>query len=101
MAKSTTRVPSSARRLRSTRISDEDRGVEGARRGGDRSRLVRLSHDRRTGREPRVSRVGEELRRTFEAARRWRNFRLYLIGQLVSAAGTWMNFTASLRLGSG
>ena len=42
-----------------------------------------------------MSRVGEELRRTFEAARRWRNFRLYLIGQLVSAAGTWMNFTAS------
>jgi MFS family permease len=42
-----------------------------------------------------MSRVGDELRRTFEAARRWRNFRLYLIGQLVSAAGTWMNFTAS------
>lgn len=42
-----------------------------------------------------MSRAGEELRRTFEAARRWRNFRLYLIGQLISAAGTWMNFTAS------
>jgi MFS family permease len=42
-----------------------------------------------------VSRAGVELRRTFEAARRWRNFRLYLIGQLISAAGTWMNFTAS------
>ena len=42
-----------------------------------------------------MSRAGEEFRRTFEAARSWRNFRLYLAGQLVSAVGTWMNFTAS------
>jgi predicted MFS family arabinose efflux permease len=40
-------------------------------------------------------RVGEALRRTFAAARTSRNFRLYLVGQVVSAAGTWMNFTAS------
>ena len=42
-----------------------------------------------------MSRAGDELRRTFSAARRSRNFRMYLIGQLISAAGTWMNFTAT------
>jgi len=42
-----------------------------------------------------VSRLGEEMRRTFVAARQSRNFRLYLMGQLVSAVGTWMNFTAA------
>jgi MFS family permease len=40
-------------------------------------------------------RVGAALRRTFSSARSSRNFRLYLIGQIVSATGTWMNFTAS------
>jgi MFS family permease len=42
-----------------------------------------------------VSRLGDELRRTFVAVRGSRNFRLYLTGQLVSATGTWMHFTAS------
>jgi MFS family permease len=41
-----------------------------------------------------VSRLGDEMRRTFVAVRASRNFRLYLAGQLVSAVGTWMNFTA-------
>ena len=40
-------------------------------------------------------RVGAAVRRTFSSARSSRNFRLYLIGQIVSSAGTWMNFTAS------
>ena len=35
------------------------------------------------------------MHRTLSSARSSRNFRLYLIGQVVSAAGTWMNFTAS------
>jgi len=42
-----------------------------------------------------VSRLGDEMRRTFAAVRGSRNFRLYLTGQLVSATGTWMNFTAA------
>jgi MFS family permease len=41
-----------------------------------------------------VSRLGDEVRRTFVAVRASRNFRLFLTGQLVSAIGTWMNFTA-------
>ncbi|HSL10642.1 MAG TPA: MFS transporter [Actinomycetota bacterium] len=40
-------------------------------------------------------RVEAAFHRTFSSARGSRNFRLYLIGQLVSAAGTWMHFTAS------
>jgi MFS family permease len=40
-------------------------------------------------------RVGAAVRRTFSSARSSRNFRLYLLGQIVSSAGTWMNFTAS------
>jgi MFS family permease len=51
--------------------------------------------DRIQGKEQRLGRAGHQVRRTFEAARRWRNFRLYLIAQFISAAGTWMNFTAS------
>jgi MFS family permease len=42
-----------------------------------------------------MSRTADELHRTFRAARASRNFRLYLFGQLTSATGTWMNFTAS------
>ena len=34
-------------------------------------------------------------RRTFSSARGSRNFRLFLTGQMISATGTWMNFTAS------
>jgi MFS family permease len=40
-------------------------------------------------------RVGAAFRRTFSSARASRNFRLYLLGQIVSAAGTWMHFTAA------
>jgi predicted MFS family arabinose efflux permease len=40
-------------------------------------------------------RVEAAVHRTFSSLRDSRNFRLYLIGQVVSAAGTWMNFTAS------
>jgi MFS family permease len=35
------------------------------------------------------------IRRTFSSARSSRNFRLFLMGQFVSAVGTWMNFTAT------
>jgi MFS family permease len=40
-------------------------------------------------------RVEAAFHRTFSSLRTSRNFRLYLTGQLVSAVGTWMNFTAS------
>ena len=43
-------------------------------------------------------RVGAAIGRTFSSLRTSRNFRLYLFGQLVSAVGTWMNFTASAWL---
>ena len=39
-------------------------------------------------------RVDAAVGRTFASFRSSRNFRLYLAGQLVSATGTWMNFTA-------
>jgi MFS family permease len=41
------------------------------------------------------SRILDAWRRTFEAARGSRNFRLFLSGQFVSAIGTWMTFTAT------
>lgn len=44
---------------------------------------------------PRVTAV---IGRTFSSARTSRNFRLYLIGNTVSAIGTWVNFTASAWL---
>jgi MFS family permease len=44
-------------------------------------------------------------RRTFSSVRDARNFRLYLTGHIISAVGTWMNFTAAswlvLRLSDG
>ncbi|HEX6843829.1 MAG TPA: MFS transporter [Actinomycetota bacterium] len=40
-------------------------------------------------------RVTAAFERTFVSLRSSRNFRLYLLGQFVSAVGTWMNFTAS------
>ena len=43
-------------------------------------------------------RIGAAIGRTFSSLRTSRNFRLYLSGQLVSAIGTWMNFTASAWL---
>jgi MFS family permease len=45
-----------------------------------------------------VSRSGDQLRRTFSSLGSSRNFRLYLFGQLVSATGTWVNFTATAWL---
>jgi MFS family permease len=39
-------------------------------------------------------RIVRAYRRTFTSLRASRNFRLYLAGQIVSATGTWMNFTA-------
>ncbi len=44
---------------------------------------------------PRITAV---IGRTFSSVRTSRNFRLYLIGNSVSAIGTWMNFTASAWL---
>lgn len=41
-----------------------------------------------------MSRLGENVARTFGSIRSSRNFRLYLFGQLISAAGTWINATA-------
>jgi MFS family permease len=50
-------------------------------------------------------RLSAAWRRTFSSARGARNFRLYLTGHVVSAVGTWMNFTAAswlvLRLSDG
>jgi MFS family permease len=43
-------------------------------------------------------RIGAAIDRTFSSLRTSRNFRLYLFGQLISAIGTWMNFTASAWL---
>jgi MFS family permease len=39
-------------------------------------------------------RLTAAFQRTFASVRSSRNFRLYLSGQVVSAVGTWMNFTA-------
>ncbi len=50
-------------------------------------------------------RLAAAFAQTFSSARGSRNFRLYLTGHLVSAVGTWMNFTAGswlvLRLSGG
>ena len=40
-------------------------------------------------------RLTAALQQTFASARGSRNFRLYLAGHMVSAVGTWMNFTAA------
>jgi len=45
-----------------------------------------------------MSRVADELRRTFSSVNTSRNFRLFFIGQFVSLIGTWFNFTASAVL---
>jgi MFS family permease len=44
-----------------------------------------------------MSWIGDSVDRTFRSLYQ-RNFRLYFIGQLVSASGTWVNFTASAWL---
>jgi MFS family permease len=41
-----------------------------------------------------VSRLSRSIGRTFGSLRSSRNFRLYVLGQLISAAGTWINATA-------
>src|SRR5256885_9488290 len=41
------------------------------------------------------ARITQAWRRTFASARGSRNFRLFLMGQFVSAIGTWMTFTAT------
>jgi MFS family permease len=41
-----------------------------------------------------VSRLRRSVGRTFGSLRASRNFRLYVFGQLISAAGTWINATA-------
>ncbi len=41
-----------------------------------------------------MSRIGRGFGRTFGSLRSSRNFRLYVFGQLISAAGTWINATA-------
>ena len=43
-------------------------------------------------------RVGAAFRRTFSSAWGSRNFRLYLLGQIVSAAGTWTILATRTRL---
>ena len=63
----------------------------------DRETLARARRDHRRARgaagvSPRLTAAW---RRTFSSARRSRNFRLFLTGQMISATGTWMNFTAS------
>jgi MFS family permease len=44
-----------------------------------------------------MSWIGESVDRTFSSLHQ-RNFRLYFIGQIVSASGTWVNFTATAWL---
>jgi MFS family permease len=44
-----------------------------------------------------MSRAGDSVHRTFYSLSE-RNFRLYFIGQVISASGTWMNATASAWL---
>jgi MFS family permease len=41
-----------------------------------------------------LSRLSRSVGRTFGSLRSSRNFRLYVLGQLISAAGTWINATA-------
>jgi len=46
-------------------------------------------------------RLSAAFRQTFTSARGSRNFRLYLSGHVVSAVGTWMNFTSRITMGRG
>src|SRR5204863_5745401 len=45
-----------------------------------------------------MSRIADELRRTFSSVNTSRNFRLFFVGQVVSVTGTWFNATASAVL---
>ena len=45
-----------------------------------------------------MSRLAEEMRRTFASMHISRNFRLFFVGQLISVTGTWVNWTAGAVL---
>jgi MFS family permease len=45
-----------------------------------------------------MSRMSDEVRRTFASMHVSRNFRLFFVGQLISVSGTWVNATASAVL---
>jgi MFS family permease len=45
-----------------------------------------------------MSRLADEVRKTFASMHISRNFRLFFVGQLISVAGTWVNATASAVL---
>src|SRR4026207_1954190 len=41
-----------------------------------------------------MSRLADEVRKTFSSMHVSRNFRLFFVGQLISVSGTWVNATA-------
>jgi len=45
-----------------------------------------------------MSRLSDELRKTFASMHVSRNFRLFFVGQLISVTGTWVNWTAGAVL---
>src|SRR5918996_5376070 len=45
-----------------------------------------------------MSRLADEVRKTFASMHVSRNFRLFFVGQLVSVSGTWVNATAGAVL---
>jgi MFS family permease len=45
-----------------------------------------------------MSRLADEMRRTFASMHVSRNFRLFFVGQLISVTGTWVNWTAGAVL---
>src|SRR5918996_168699 len=45
-----------------------------------------------------MSRLADEVRKTFASMHVSRNFRLFFVGQLISVSGTWVNATAGAVL---
>ena len=45
-----------------------------------------------------MSRLADEIRKTFSSMHVSRNFRLFFVGQLISVTGTWVNWTAGAVL---
>src|SRR5215207_6766484 len=45
-----------------------------------------------------MSRLADEVRKTFSSVHVSRNFRLFFVGQLISVTGTWVNWTAGAVL---
>src|ERR671910_1291543 len=45
-----------------------------------------------------MSRLADEMRKTFSSMHVSRNFRLFFVGQLISVTGTWVNWTAGAVL---